>query len=67
MKRALAKDRCNFFYTLEDAANAVPNNVFLVYQGREWTYMEIKLQAQRFGNYFLSLGVKPKGILDAFP
>jgi len=62
MKKALAKDRCNFFYVLEDAANAVPNRVYLVYQGKEWTYKEVKLQAQRFGNYFLSLGVKSKGM-----
>lgn len=66
MKRALAKDRCNFFYALEDSASAVPNRVYLVYQGKEWTYMELKLQVQRFGNYFLSLGVKPKGILQYY-
>jgi acyl-CoA synthetase (AMP-forming)/AMP-acid ligase II len=62
MKKALAQDRCNFFYVLEDAANAVPNRVYLVYQGKEWSYKEFKLQAQRFGNYFLSLGVKPRGM-----
>ena len=58
----LAKDRCNFFYILEEAANAAPNRVSLVYQGKEWTYMEVKLLAQRYGNYFLSLGIKSRGI-----
>lgn len=59
---AAAKDRVNFFYVLEDAAKAAPNTVYLVYQGKEWTYLESKLQVQRFANYFLSLGVKPRGI-----
>lgn len=58
----LAKDQCNFFYILEDVAKRVPNKVFLVYQGKEWTFGETLLQAQRFGNYFLSLGVKSRGI-----
>ena len=58
----LAKDRCNFFYILEEAANAVPNRAYLVYQGKEWTYMEVKLLAQQYGNYFLSLGINSRGI-----
>jgi non-ribosomal peptide synthetase component F len=59
----LSKDRCNFFYLFEDAATKAPNNIYLAYQGQEWTYHEVKLQAHRYGNYFLSQGVKPKGIL----
>jgi hypothetical protein len=55
-------DRCNLFYALEEVAAKAPNRIFLVYQGREWTYMEIKLQTQRYANYFLSIGIKSKGI-----
>jgi hypothetical protein len=61
----LAADKCNFFYALEEAAAAAPDRVYLVYQGREWTYMETKLEVQRYGNYFLSLGVKSKGIFNS--
>jgi hypothetical protein len=57
----LAKDQCNLFYALEGVANRAPNSVFLVYQGKEWTYKEALLQVQRYGNYFLSLGIKPRG------
>ena len=41
--------------------NAAPNRVCLVYQGKEWTYLDVKLLAQRYGNYFLSLGIKSRG------
>ena len=61
-KKMLAKDHCNFFYTFEETAMAVPNTVFLHYQGKEWTYMQSKLVIQQWGNYFLSQGVKPRGI-----
>jgi hypothetical protein len=60
-KRMLAKDQCNFYYILEAAATAAPNRTFLVYQGREWTYKEFTHQVHRYGNYFLSIGVKPRG------
>ena len=58
----LAKDRCNFFYAFEDAALAAPNRGCLHYQGKEWTYSQVKLIAQQWGNYFLSQGVRPRGI-----
>jgi non-ribosomal peptide synthetase component E (peptide arylation enzyme) len=60
----LAKnDRCNLFYTLEEVAAKHPDKIYLFYQGREWTYLEYKLQAQRYANYFLSIGIKSKGVL----
>jgi len=62
----LAKDRCNFFYVFEDVAKAAPNRPYLVYQGKEWTYTEVLLQVQRWGNYFLSQGIKSRGMLT-FP
>ena len=61
-KKMLAKDRCNFFYAFEDSTQAAPNRVCLHYQGKEWTYTQVKLIAQQWGNYFLSQGVKPRGI-----
>jgi hypothetical protein len=54
----------NFFYILEDTAKAAPKTAFIVYQGKEWTYGESILQIQRYGNYFLSLGIKPRGIIE---
>lgn len=60
-KKIQAKDRCNFFYALEDTVEAVPNNIALVYNGKEWTYVELKLMVQRAANYFLSIGIKSKG------
>jgi hypothetical protein len=60
-RRMLKTDRCNFYFLFEDAVNAVPDKVFLWYQGKEWTYRESNLQIFRFANYFLSIGVNSKG------
>jgi len=57
----VAQDKANFFFILEDQANAIPNHILLYYQGQEWTYHQVRLIAQRFGNYFLSLGLNSGG------
>jgi hypothetical protein len=58
----LAKDKLNFFYQFEEVADAVPTRSYLVYEGKEWTYDEVRIIAQKYGNWFLSQGIKPRGI-----
>ena len=62
-KRMEKYDRSNFWYIFEQSADTTPNAVFLVYQDRQYTYHEFKLQVHQFGNYLIKLGIKPKGSL----
>ena len=57
----MAQDNANFFFILEDQANAMPNQILLHYQGKEWTYHQVRVLTQRYGNYFLSLGINSGG------
>ncbi|KAI1463244.1 acetyl-CoA synthetase-like protein [Daldinia caldariorum] len=59
-------DRCNIFYTLEDAAKntATSNHPFILFQDKSWTYAEVYEMALRYGNWFKTkFGVKPKDIV----
>jgi non-ribosomal peptide synthetase component E (peptide arylation enzyme) len=60
-----AKGAWSFYTLFEEAANEVPNSIYLIYQGREWTYLEVKLIVWQRANYFLSQGIKRRGRLLA--
>ncbi|KAI1800317.1 acetyl-CoA synthetase-like protein [Daldinia bambusicola] len=59
-------DRCNEFYTLENAAKdtATSNRPFILFQDKSWTYAEVYEMALKYGNWFKTkFGVKPKDIV----
>ena len=66
-KKLIAQDKANFFFILEEQSNANPNQILLHYQGQEWTYHQVKILAQKYGNYFLSIGINSGGTAHNFP
>lgn len=64
MESKEAADRLNSFYNFEEHYNSRPNDFFLIYQGRQWTYRGAMQEVLRLSNYFLTLGIK-KGELVA--
>lgn len=59
------RDRLNLFYTLEDYAKGkLANEVFLIFEGRQWTYLETYTTVLRYGTWLQKKhGVKPKQIV----
>lgn len=49
-----------YHYFEQHAFNANANNVFLIFEGREWTYRQFYDEVQRVGNWLLhDLGIQP--------
>lgn len=59
------KDRLNGFYVLEDHAKGkLANNVFLIYEGKQWTYKETYEIALKYGTWFKTkYGIKSKEVV----
>lgn len=59
------KDRLSSFYVLEEHAKGrLANNVFLVFEGRQWTYKETYENALKYGTLFKTkYGIKSKEIV----
>jgi acyl-CoA synthetase (AMP-forming)/AMP-acid ligase II len=45
------RDVLNTFYILESAAREHPDRVFIIYQGKQWTYKESYVKALRYGTW----------------
>ena len=61
IRRMESNDQCNFWYKFEECANAQPTSLFLVYEGRQWTYGEFQQQVHRWANSLLKLNIQPQG------
>src|ERR1700744_4360458 len=60
-----AKQRMLMYHVIEQHATGPSgNNVFLVFEGREWTYAQFYADVQRVGNWLMNdLGIKQKEIV----
>jgi acyl-coenzyme A synthetase/AMP-(fatty) acid ligase len=58
-------DRLNMFYTLENHAQGkLANEVFIIFEGRQWTYKETYQLVLKYGTWLMKkYGVKPKQIV----
>lgn len=59
------KDRLNGFYFLEEHANGkLANELFLIHEGKQWTYKETYEIALKYGTWFKTkYGIKSKEIV----
>ena len=61
----LKRDRLNTFYALEDHARGkIGNDVFIIFEGKKWTYKQVYDIALQYGTWFKTVhNVKPKEIV----
>ncbi len=59
------RDRLNVFYQLEDhALGKRANDIFLIFEGRQWTYREVYQTTLKYGTWLKTrYNVKPKEIV----
>lgn len=53
----------NCFYALEEHVRVRPDKLFIIYQGREWTFQGVYQRVLQWANYFLTLGIKPRDVV----
>lgn len=66
MARNEKKARLNPFYTLEDYAlnKKTANNIFLIFEGRKWTYKEVYQTVLKQGTWLKkNYGIKPQEVV----
>lgn len=65
VKKIVAEDRQLTYHALEDQATGKnANNVFLVFEGRTWTYKQFFADVQRVGNWLMNdLGINKNEVV----
>ncbi|KAI9260744.1 hypothetical protein BDA99DRAFT_560803 [Phascolomyces articulosus] len=57
------EDKIHLYYRFRDRAKATPHNVFLVFEGRSYTYRELELASNRLAHWLLDQKVKPQDVV----
>ncbi|KAI9482512.1 hypothetical protein BDB00DRAFT_933901 [Zychaea mexicana] len=61
--RVERQDKIHLYYHFRDKAKSMPNRVFLIFEGRAYTYRQLELSSNRLAHWLLSQNVKPKDII----
>ncbi|KAI8147283.1 hypothetical protein BJV82DRAFT_648107 [Fennellomyces sp. T-0311] len=61
--RVERQDKMHLYYHFRDKAKATPDRVFLIFEGRTYTYRQLELASNRLAHWLLAQNVKPKDII----
>ncbi|KAI9483146.1 MAG: hypothetical protein EXX96DRAFT_557032 [Benjaminiella poitrasii] len=57
------QDKLHFYYRFKDRAKAYPNNIFIVFEGREYTFRQIEKASNRLAHWLLAQDIKKGDIV----
>ncbi|KAI9260743.1 hypothetical protein BDA99DRAFT_513101 [Phascolomyces articulosus] len=63
LQKAVQEDKVNMYYRFRDHAKATPDRVFLIFEGRSYTFRQLELASNRLAHFLLEQNVKPKDVV----
>ncbi|KAI7853485.1 hypothetical protein BDC45DRAFT_536190, partial [Circinella umbellata] len=62
-RRVEKQDKIHLYYHFRNKAKAYPDRIFLIFEGRTYTYRQLELASNRLAHWLLAQNVKPKDIV----
>ncbi|KAG2224636.1 hypothetical protein INT45_007881, partial [Circinella minor] len=62
LQKAVREDKLNMYYRFRDHAKTTPDRVFLIFEGRSYTYKELEITIHK-AHWLLEQNIKPKDVV----